>query len=187
MGNTTWATMLTLGCPQNKSCTDAVKCAWCFVAFKSALPYDYQSPSGVAPCRFIAVVALDVFRSFLHPERDVRLRHYRVLTSMPVPETATHVNDCFCFGNNNIRLALKSLVVHSISPTKRKWPFAHKNLWQSILAVNLRHQAAALLWADFIHKRGVISRLISVVELGKGDETVVFSVSNHKVVEKNNI
>ena len=77
---------------------------------------------------------------------------------MPVPETATHVDYCLRFRDYNVWFALKSLVAHPVPPAKRKQPLAHENLRQSVLAANLRHQAAALLWADFIHKRGVLSR-----------------------------
>lgn len=157
MKNSTRLAKSALGRPQIKSRTDAVESAACFVAFKSALPDDYQIPSGVAPCRFIAVVALDVLRPFLHPERDVRLRHCRILAPMPVPETATHVDYCFRFRDYNVWLALKSLVAHSISPTQSKQSLAHKDLRQSVLAANLRHQPAALLCGHRIHtNQGIV-------------------------------
>ena len=132
---------------------DALKCVTGFDTVKGALPDDYEIPSGFAPCFFVPVVALDVLRPLLHPEGDVRLRHCRVLAPMPVPEASTHVNDCFCLGDYNVGFAFKPFVAHSEPPAASKQPFADKDFRQGILASNLCHQTAALLWSDFIHKR----------------------------------
>ena len=130
---------------------DAVERTRGFIALKSALPDDYQVPTGIAPHRFVAVVALDVLRPFLHPEGDIRLRHCRIFAPVSVPKATSHINYRFGLGDNNVWSALKTPVAHSIPPTRSEQPFADKDLRQSVFAANLRHQPAALFCRYAIH------------------------------------
>jgi len=120
-------------------------------AFKGALPDDNQIPAGVAPCLFVAMVAFDVFRPLLHPKGDIRLRHGRILATMPVPEASAHVDDGLRLWNHNVRFATESLVAHPVPPTAGEKPLPDEDFRQSVFAVYLRHQPAALLWRDCIH------------------------------------
>ena len=47
-------------CPRFDFRTDQVKSPGRLGAFKSALPDNDQIPTGIAPCRFVAIIALDV-------------------------------------------------------------------------------------------------------------------------------
>lgn len=137
--------------PRFDICADALKRAFCFGSFECALPDNYQIPACLAPCRFVATVTLDVLRPFFHPKGDVGLRHCRVLAAMPVPKASANVDYGFCLWNHNVGLALESLVAHPEAPTAREQPLAHKDLWQSVLAANPRHQSAPLLLRYAIH------------------------------------
>ena len=139
-------------CPCFQFGANALERAICLVAFESALPDDYQVPSGFTPCGFVAVVALDILRPLLHPERDIRFRHRRILASVSVPKATAHIDYRSCFRNHNVRLALESTVADSIPPAARIQPLAHKYLRQSVFAMDFRHKPAALFRSDSVHK-----------------------------------
>lgn len=71
---------------------------------------------------------------------------------MPVPEAAAHVDYRPSLGNHNIGSALKALVANSIAPSARKQTLPDHYLGQGIPAANLCHQAAALFFADSVHR-----------------------------------
>ena len=185
MGNSARFTYFTFRRPQLNLCTNALKCVTGFDTIKGALPDDYEIPSGFAPRFFVPVVALDVLRPLLHPEGDVRLRHCRVLAPMPVPEASAHVNDCFCLGDYNVGFAFKPFVAHSEPPAASKQPFADKDFRQGVLASNLCHQTAALLFAYFVHGSEISSKLCQAGKFGKGKEFIVLIRTNQEMVEKN--
>ena len=137
--------------PRFDLCADPVERSLHRCAFQRTLPYDNEIPAGVAPCLFVAVVALDVSRPLLHPERDVRLRHGRILASMPVPEASAHVYYRLGFGNHNVRFSRISLVTYPEPPAESEKSFADKDFRHGVLAADLRHQPTALLWSYRIH------------------------------------
>ena len=166
--------------PQSDLRADAFKRAIGRHAFKGALPDYYQVPAAISPCRFVAAVAVDVLRPFPHPEGDVRLRHCRVLAPVPVPKASSHVDDCSCLGDYNVRFAFKPPVAHPEPPTRSEQPFADKRFRLRVLPANLRHQTAALFCGHRIHisqffasagtARLYFSRAVSVVS------SIVFKV-----------
>ena len=87
---------------------------------KGALPHDYEIPTGFAPSFHIAIVALYVFRPFLHPERDIGFGHRRILATMPVPEATANVDDCLRLGDDDVRPALKTFVADPVAPSERE-------------------------------------------------------------------
>ena len=137
--------------PRIDFCAYPVERPLSLFAFNGALPDDNQIPAGVAPCLFVAMVAFDVFRPLLHPESDIRLRHGRILATMPVPEASAHVDYRLRLWNHNVRFATESLVAHPVPPTAGEKPLPDEDFRQSVFAVYLRHQPAALFWSDRIH------------------------------------
>lgn len=153
-----------LGSPHGDFGDDTLKCAFGALALECALPYDYHVPSRFAPSLLVAVVALDVLRPLLRPERDIGLRHGRILAAVPVPETAAHVDNRLSLENDNIRLARIALVAHLEPPTLRKQPLADKKLGLRVLTANPRHQFSSLFWRYAVHQGEV--RCLASVRLG---------------------
>lgn len=141
-----------LGGPHGDFGDDTLKRAFSALALECALPYDYHVPSRFAPSLLVAVVALDVLRPLLHPERDIGLRHGRILATVPVPKTAAHVDNRLSLENDNIRLARIALVAHLEPPTLRKQPLADKKLRLSPRFAN-RSRASQSPYPQFLNER----------------------------------
>ena len=138
-------------CPRFNFPADALQRILPLFPGESASPDNHHVPSRLAPRLLVADVALDVLRPFLHPELDVGFRHGGILASVPVPETAVHVDYRPGPGNHDIGLPLEPPIAHPVPPTAREQAFAHEQFRQGVLASDLHHQPATLLFCYAIH------------------------------------
>ena len=151
MGNAAFFAKCGLFCPDVETFTDAKKGPFALHAFKCATPYRDDVPAFVLPRLFVALVAFDVLRPLLHPERHVTLGHCRVGAAMTVPEASADVDDGAGFRNHNVRLAHETLVADPKPPAGGKNSLADKNLGFCVPASYPAHYSASLLWSNSIH------------------------------------
>ena len=116
-----------------------------------AFPDDKHVPAFTRPALLVAQVATDIRLPLGGPELNIRLGHGGVFASMPMPEAAAHIDDCFRLGNHHIGPSDKSPVAHPETPSSGMKRLAHNNFGQRIPAVNPRHEFAPLLWRYPIH------------------------------------
>lgn len=102
----------------------------------------------------------------------------------PGPEDPERANPHHCAVGLTVRVGI-SPQPGGNGHAASKQPFADKDFRQGILASNLCHQTAALLFAYFVHGSEICSKLCQAGKFGKGKEFIILIRTNQEMVEKN--
>lgn len=97
------------------------------------------------------MIAADILRPFLHPEGDVAFRHCRIGAAMPMPETATHVDEGTRACHYDVGMAKETFVADAKAPAGRKEALAHEYFRFCVLASDAAHDPATLFGGNAIH------------------------------------